>query len=219
MSQPVKFLFERRFEDRRRNAFTYKDDEPTVPISAHEARIAEVETAAFQHGFEQGQASARAEETARLAAALEAVTDKVGVMASNLQGIEEAATLEAIRFARLFAGKLAGTLTGLMPLARLEDAARDILRDMRGTSHLTVRVMPDLVESARAKLCVIAERFGFEGRLAVYATEDLRPGDAVIEWTDGGIILDQTTVESRVDAAIQQQIAVAFPIPSSRGTA
>jgi flagellar assembly protein FliH len=219
MSQPVKFMFERRFEDRRRNAFTYKDDEPTVTISAHEAQIAEAQTTAFQHGFDQGQAAARAEETARLAAALEAVTDRMNQMGSAIQEIEEAATVEAIRFARLFAGKLAGSLTGLLPLARLEEAARDILRDMRGTSHLTVRVMPELVAAAREKLSAVAESCGFEGRLAVLATEDLRPGDAMIEWADGGIILDQTNVESRLDAALQHQIAVAFPTPSSKGTA
>ncbi len=198
MNQPVKFTFERRFQDRRLNPFNYGDEEQKVAKAAHEKALKDADAAGFAAGFAKGSEQTRAEETARLARAIELLGGHLAVLREDLGDIAERATGEAIRFAHLFARKLAGDLAERLPLAGVEEALLAIMRDIRGAPHLALSVAPDLVEAASARCGELARRHGFEGRLVVLGDPSAMPGDAKIEWAEGGIVVSREEIERRI---------------------
>ena len=44
----------------------------------------------------------------------------------------------------------------------------------------------------------LARERGFEGRLVVLGEPDLAPGDARMEWADGGVVRDRARIEAAV---------------------
>jgi flagellar assembly protein FliH len=214
VSQPVKFTFERRFGERRANPFSYGDEEQKVALAAHEAALKQAEQAGFAAGREQGMADARAEETARLARAIEVLASHVDLLARDLGDVSEAATAEAIRMAHLFADTLSGALARRLPHARMEEALAAVLRDVRGAPHLVLRVAPDLVEAAGERCTALARAHGFEGRLVVLGDPDAMAGDARIEWADGGIAIDREAISRRIGAAVDDLSAAIAPQPT-----
>jgi flagellar assembly protein FliH len=48
---------------------------------------------------------------------------------------------------------------------------------------------------------------GYEGRLVVIGEPEIAPGDARIEWADGGIVREQ----KHIDEAVEQALAGALP--------
>ena len=199
MSQPVKFTFERRFSDRRQNPFSYGgEEEQKVAREQHEQALKGAEASGFQAGFEQGLQQARAEETARLSRAIELLGNHLAVLRVDLGDIVEAASGEAIRFAHIFATKLSGDIARRLPLASVEQALLTIMSDVRGAPHLALSVAPDLVEAATERCSELAKRHGFEGRLVVLGDPSSMPGDAKIEWAEGGIVISREETERKI---------------------
>jgi len=219
VSQPVKFTFERRFGERRANPFSYGEEERKVALGEHEAAVKQAEAAAFAAGRAQGADEARAEETARLARAMEVLASHVDLLARDLSEVSEAATAEAIRMAHLFADALSGALARRLPHARMEEALAAVLADARGAPHLVLRVAPDLVEAARDRCSALARAHGFEGRLVVLGDPDARPGDARIEWADGGIVVDREEISRRIAVAVDDLSAAVAPQPTTEDPA
>jgi flagellar assembly protein FliH len=211
LSQPVKFTFERRFGERRANPFSYGGEERKVALAAHEAAVKQAEEAAFAAGRAQGAEEARTEETARLARALAVLGEHVDILARDLGEVSEAATAEAIRMAHLFADTLSGALARRLPHARIEEALAAVLRDLRGAPHLVLRVAPDLVEAASERCTALARARGFEGRLVVLGDPDANPGDARIEWADGGVAIDREEISRRIGTAVDELSAAIAP--------
>ncbi len=207
MSQPKKFTFERRFGDRRASPFTIEEKEPVVTLSQHAAALAGAASEAHARGLDEGRGAARAEEAARLARALEAVAAECRQLGGALARIEAAAIDEAVRFAGLFAQKLAGGLIAKCPLDSMTDAARTVLQDLRGAPHIAIRVAPELVEAAHARLSGLMRERGLDGKLVVLGDPETSPGDIRLEWADGGLVRDFTAASARIGAAAAQLTA------------
>ena len=102
----------------------------------------------------------------------------------------------------LLARRIAGDALDAKPLATIGEAARTALQHLRGVPHLVVRVNDALVDEAEALMKSLARERGYEGRLGVLGEPDLLPGDARIEWADGGIVRDRTRIEASVRDAL-----------------
>ncbi|GJE46469.1 hypothetical protein AEGHOMDF_5674 [Methylobacterium soli] len=108
----------------------------------------------------------------------------------------------------LLARRVAGEALDARPLATIGEAARAALRHLRGVPHLVVRVHDSLVDEAEALMKALARERGYEGRLVVLGEPDLLPGDARIEWADGGIVRDRARIESSIIEALGLDPAV-----------
>ncbi len=102
----------------------------------------------------------------------------------------------------LIARKIAGDALDAAPLAGIEEAARSALQHLRGVPHLVVRVHDGLVEDAEALVKRLARERGFEGRLVVLGDPETVPGDARIEWADGGVVRERARIEAAVAEAL-----------------
>ncbi|MFD0936213.1 flagellar assembly protein FliH, partial [Methylobacterium trifolii] len=87
-------------------------------------------------------------------------------------------------------------------MAAIGEAARTALQHLRGVPHLVVRVHDGLVEEAETLMKRLARERGYEGRLVVLGDPDLSPGDARIEWADGGIVRERARIEATVLASL-----------------
>jgi flagellar assembly protein FliH len=203
MTGSQKFSFNREFAGRTGSLFARREEAPSIPLVDHEAEMVRVRAEAFEAGCRAGDAAARGEEAARLARAVEALTETLRQRAGAIARIEAAAGAEAITFARVFAERLSGERLAEAPMRAIEAAARTAFEDLRGAPHMAARVAPDLVEATEALLKRLAREVGYEGRLVVLGEPDIAVGDARIEWADGGVVRDQERLRARVAEAVR----------------
>jgi flagellar assembly protein FliH len=152
--------------------------------------------AARNEGFRAGQAEGRAQVLAELEASTNAMVASLtqslqilmGEMDQRTATIEDAATGVAIALAR----KLAGEALADNQMAAIEAAARDCLVQARGAPHLAIRVHDTMVEQI------------------VLGEPDVKPGDARIEWADGGIVIDRAALDRSISDVIADALG-GFP--------
>lgn len=172
-----------------------------------EAERAALEAAAYARGLQDGRAEAALQEQARLADAL----TRVGLAAAGLLNQSDARDGEreaqALAFANALARRIAGEALDARPLAAVEEAARSALRHLRGVPHLVLRVNEALVDDAETLMKRLSREHGFEGRLVVLGEPDMAPGDARLEWADGGVVRERARIEAALDAALSPNFA------------
>ncbi|CAO4143260.1 FliH/SctL family protein [Methylorubrum aminovorans] len=174
-----------------------------------EAERAALEAAAYARGLQDGRAEAALQEQARLADAL----TRVGLAAAGLLNQSDARDGEreaqALAFANALARRIAGEALDARPLAAVEEAARSALRHLRGVPHLVLRVNEALVDDAETLMKRLSREHGFEGRLVVLGEPDMAPGDARLEWADGGVVRERARIEAAVESALSPNFASA----------
>ncbi|WP_375407691.1 flagellar assembly protein FliH [uncultured Methylobacterium sp.] len=162
------------------------------------AALAEAAAQAHARGVQEGRAQAEHQAQARLA---DAIT-RLGLAAAGLLGQSDARDAEredeAMAFAMALARKIAGDALDSQPLEAIADAARAALQHLRGVPHLVVRVHDSLLDDAEALVKRLARERGFEGRLVVLGEPNLAPGDARMEWADGGVVRDRARIEAAI---------------------
>lgn len=190
-----RFLFDRDFR------------EPSAGNAKHLAEMQAAEDRGFARGLQEGRRQAEAETEARLAEAVGRLANAAGGLLGTLDAHHAAAEAQAMDFALALARKLAGEVLRRQPLAAIAEAARSAVAHLRGVPHLVVRVNEALVESVEPLVQRIARERGYEGRLVILGEPDLAPGDARLEWADGGVVRDQ----ARIEEALAAVLAAAFP--------
>lgn len=149
-------------------------------------------------GFAAGLAHARADrETALLAAidglhcGVEALTDAIGERRAEL--LRDAAAL-----ARIVGEHLAAHTLALDPAAPIDAAIGRALAQVARGTELVVRAHPDLCPAISAR--IEARQATDRRRLNLHVEADpaLSPGDARIDWDEGGLGLDRAAREATV---------------------
>ncbi|MGE0230486.1 MAG: hypothetical protein AB7O39_11800 [Flavobacteriaceae bacterium] len=196
MSAPVRYQFDKVFAlDAAKTP-----EPPKMDVVAAETQARQ----AWQDGFDEGRAAAAAEQAARTAAALE----KLVAALPGLQQQAEAATrrmqADACRIGHAIAVKLAAGLVRREPMAEIEALLAQTLGELQGVPHLVVRVNETLAETLKDKAEAQARISGFEGRLIIMGEPNVKPGDARIEWAEGGIVRDMAGIEAAIGEAVSR---------------
>jgi flagellar assembly protein FliH len=181
---------------------------------AHGRRVTDVDVATareqgFADGFAQGRAAAAQEAQA-------ALTHMAGLLAQQAQALlgaqDERFALveqEAAALAVLLARRIAGAALAERPDAMIELAARECLQHARSAPHLAVRVHVDAVTQAEGLFGVLAHESGFAGKVVVLGEPEIAPGDARLEWADGGVVIDRGALDALIDSAARQALGAA----------
>jgi flagellar assembly protein FliH len=191
-----------------RRPFLFGEDLRAPPDREGERRAAErdrreaAERDAFARGLAQGRADAEAEAARRTADALDRIASSAGDVLRTVDGRVEAVESEALLFFRALAERFAGRALAADPLAAVADAAAVAFRQVRDVPHLAIRLAPNLVDGADLLLRGMARERGFEGRIIVIGDDEIEPGDARIEWADGGVVRDRRDLEAAVSAVL-----------------
>jgi flagellar assembly protein FliH len=165
--------------------------------------LVEAERRGREAGFAEGQASARAEADAQLNHVLSRIADDAAELLARADADRAAFEDEAIAFATALAEKLAGDALTRYPMDAIAQLARKSFEHLRGVPHLVVRVNEALVEKTDALMKKIARERGFEGRLVIMGEPEIAPGDARLEWADGGVVREGAKIGASVADAIR----------------
>lgn len=191
---------------RRTTPFLFDTDFRRPQPSAEAARAAEealqAEQAGYARGVQEGRLQAEAQAQGRLADAMTRLALSAAGLLANADAQEAEREAQAVELAMLIARKVAGEALDAQPLAGIGEAARNALQHLRGVPHLVVRVHDSLVEEAETLVKRLARERGFEGRLVVLGDPDTLPGDARIEWADGGVVRERARIEAAVAEAL-----------------
>lgn len=212
MTRPVPFQFGRDF--REKNA---PESDPALNLSQGELdrMMAKAEEAGFARGLSAGRDTSIQSQTARIAESCESIGRHVGQGLDMLDRRNQQCEADAIELAMLVAQKLGGTALSHFPLAEIEAAVVECFTETRNTPHVVVRVAADLMEDIETRLTAIASEKGFSGRLIVLGEPDIEPGDARVEWADGGIVRDRAALLSAIREATERHLRT-VPNPGER---
>jgi flagellar assembly protein FliH len=201
MAAPAKYLFDMDFStpDKAR-------ERPATPSEIAQ-KIASAEARAYRDGYEAAQREARAESDRRAALALEEIGIAIKGIAARFSGIETRMETEAVDVAVAVARKLCSALIAAEPLGEVTGLVGDCFSQLVSTPHLVVRINDSLYEAARERIERLARQSGFEGRLVILAEPEIDTGDCKIEWADGGVVLERTAIEAKIDELVGRYIA------------
>jgi flagellar assembly protein FliH len=200
MAAPAKFLFDTDFSapDRR--------ERPATPAEVAQ-KIAAAEARAHRDGYAAGQREAKAESDRRSALALEEIKIALQGIAAGFAGIERRMETEAVDVAIAVARKLCAELVTAEPLGEIMGLVKDCFSHLVATPHLVVRINDQLYESAHERIERLAKQSGFEGRLVILAEPEVATGDCRIEWADGGVVLERTAIDAKIDELVARYMA------------
>lgn len=199
MAAPAKFLFDMDFSDKARE----RQATPSEIVQ----KIASAEARAYRDGYEAAQREARAESERRTVLALEEIGIAIKGIAARFSGIEGRMETEAVDVAVAVARKLCSALIAAEPLGEVTGLVGDCFSQLVSTPHLVIRINDALYEAARDQIERLAKQSGFEGRLVILAEPGIDSGDCKIEWADGGVVLERTAIEARIDELVGRYIA------------
>jgi flagellar assembly protein FliH len=201
MTAPAKFLFDM--------DFSTPDKSRERPATASEVaqQVAAAEARAYRDGYEAAQREAKAESDRRAAQALEEIGTGIKGVAARFAAIEERMETEAVDVAIAVARKLCTALIAAEPLGEINALVGDCFSQLVSTPHLVVRINDSLYEAARERIERKAKQSGFEGRLVILAEPDIATGDCKIEWADGGVVLERTAIEAKINELVGRYIA------------
>jgi flagellar assembly protein FliH len=197
MGAPAKFLFDTDF------SVSHKSRERAPTAVEIAQQIAAAEARAYQHGFDAAQREAKVQSDRRMALAIEDIAGAVKGIAQRFAGIETRMETEAVDVAVAVARKLCSELIAAEPLAEITALVCDSFRHLVSTPHLVVRINDQLYDAAREQIERIAKQNGFAGQLVILAEPDIETADCRIEWADGGIVLERTTVGAKIDELVR----------------
>ncbi len=200
MGAPAKFLFDNDFS-------APKKTEQAVSTAEMAQQIADAEARGFRAGHDAGRAEATAENGRRQAQALDDIARAIGAIAQQFVSTETRMEAEAVDVAVAVARKLCAALVAAEPLAETRELVVDCFRHLTSTPHLVVRINDQLYEAAHRDIERLGKQSGFEGRLVILAEPDIASGDCRIEWADGGVVLDRSATDAKIDELVGRYLA------------
>lgn len=202
MSEPVKFLF-----DRNLGPSDGSDQEPdTITLDEHHALVERASQEAHAVGLAEGRRQAASEADAIFAAGTSTITEALSRIFGTLDQEIAAHEAAAVRLGLAVSQNLAPVLVAHEPLVEIEALFGDCVSQLRSTPHLAVRLHDDLVASANARLKPIADAAGYQGRLIIIGTPDIRPGDCQIDWAEGSIVRSADEFDATVRQKVQRYL-------------
>jgi flagellar assembly protein FliH len=201
MAQPAKFLFDTDF-----SAPEKSRDRAATPAEIAQ-KIAVAETRAYRDGYEAAQHEAKVQADRRMAMALEEIKIHLSGIASRFDNVEARMETEAVDVAIAVARKLCGALIAAEPLGEITELISDCFAHLVATPHLVVRINDSLYETARERIEKLAKQSGFEGRLVILAEPEIATGDCRIEWADGGVVLERTAIDAKINELVGRYLA------------
>lgn len=201
MGATAKFLFEDDFSvpDALKNRAAAREE--------FAAQLAAAEARSYRDGFDAAQREARAESDRRAALALEEIALSLTSIAGRFSNVENKMETEAVDVAVAVARKLCTSLVAAEPLTEIMALVEDCFRHLVATPHIAIRVNDQLYDKAREQIERLSKQCGYEGRLVILAQPEIPAGDCKIEWADGGVTLDRSAIEAKIDELVGRYMA------------
>lgn len=218
MSAPHKFLFDESFDlpDPPPPARKAPPPPPPPPPEPTFSK-AELEAARLA-GLAEGRAQALAEATQaieqRLADALSALESGLKSLIEDRDSAIGEARRNGLETVRAIVQKAVPVLCRKSPLTELEAMIAECLREAFDEPRIVLRVSDALFEPLQARLGALTLSTGFAGKVVLLADEALGPGDARVEWAEGGAERDTRRLLRDIDEALMRALDTLTATPT-----
>jgi flagellar assembly protein FliH len=204
---PMKFTFDLDLGHRHERS-------AVVSESTMGSMLAAARDEGLRQGRQEGEQSTIAETGRRVAAAAEALAERVAATAGELDAARRENLAGAVELAAAIGRKLAAALIAREPAAEIDVLIADCLSSLDAVPHLVIRCAPELADAVRDVAAARIANSGFTGRLVVLGDPDVGLGDARIEWADGGVVRDLDLLTREIEARIDQFLTARGARPS-----
>ncbi|HYM02496.1 MAG TPA: hypothetical protein VET85_06080 [Stellaceae bacterium] len=209
MSAPHKFLFDRSFDQ--------PDPPPRVatrqapPPAPPEPTFSRAELdAAREEGFAEGRETARAETMQSIEQRTAESVSDVAARLEHLLGLREKCAEDAQRRSletmRTIVQKAVPALFRKAPILELEAVINECLREAFDEPRIVLRVADPIFDAVQRRLGALTTSTGFAGKVVLLADETLGPGDARVEWAEGGAERDTRRLLRDIDGALARAL-------------
>src|SRR3569623_1011678 len=178
-----------------------------ITARALAAMISNARALGYYDGLADGERAAIGKAAERMARSAEVLADHVASMSAALDDHRRQTLTEAVDLAATVGKKLASNLLAAEPTREIEALLVDCLASLDSVPHLVIRCSPELADAVREIATTRIATSGFTGRLVVLGDPAHGPGDARLEWVDGGVARDRTVLEAEIDRRVATYIA------------
>jgi len=196
MATAKKYLFEVSFD---------QNEEKSAQPPAETFSRADVDAAreaAHAEGRNSALAEANAATAAKSAAALEALAARLPALLAAEDARARETERQAIAALRVVIAKALPTCAAREPLAEIENLASRCFAEAIDEPRVVLRVAAEVYDAVRERIDAMAAASGYGGRIVLIAEDNLLPGDARIEWADGGAERRLADQMNEIDAAL-----------------
>jgi len=174
--------------------------------------IAAAKKTGYENGLNDGQANATSRAAQELSAAASALAGKTAQIAQASDAAQQQILADATKLGVSVARKLAANLIARKPLAEIENLIGECLASLENVPHLVIRCHPNLADALREMSESQMLTSGYAGRLVVMGEPEISLGDVRLEWVDGGLVRDLSSLSAEIDERISAFIAGNKPL-------
>jgi flagellar assembly protein FliH len=174
----------------------------TRRFSANDLEAAKA--AAYAEGVAAGRVAAEQDIARRIADACAVIGSKLDLLMKATAERGETQMREAVTAAVEIARRLLPSLGKREAIGEVEALIRECLTRLHDEPRLVVRVADELLDPVRQRIDQITGAAGYMGKIILFADPALKPGDARVEWADGGAERDGAAIWRDIDSAIQR---------------
>lgn len=202
MKQAVKFTFDTHFDEpsSRATAEAHARRQPTS------ADVESARSEAYAAGFAAGETEAAARADREVHVALNELASSAASLLAALDAKTKTLTAEATQLAVACARKLAPATVATRPEAEIEAVVRDCLSHLNREPHILLRVSVSLVDRLKETVDRMAMERGLTGRIILLGEPEMRNGDCVVEWADGGVVRSHDDIENEITEIVARYI-------------
>jgi flagellar assembly protein FliH len=213
MSAPHKFLFDQSFDlpDAPRKGAARKAPPPPEPTYS-KAELKAAHDAGVASGREAALAEAAQSTEAHAATSLSTLVAGVATVLAARQSAIDEAQRQACEAMGILLRKMAPALSRKAPLTEIDALIAECLREAFDEPRIVLRVADGEFEAVQQRLGAITESVGYAGKVVLLADEALCPGDARVEWAEGGAERNHRRLMQDFDGALARALD-AIPVP------
>lgn len=200
---PEKFLFDTTFESGKTRA-SADEDKPQPKYFDADLENARAEGFAAGHDAAKREAAQSIEQAT--AEAANTIAQQLGALEPALAAAQERQTRMAVELSAALVRKLFPKMTERHGPAEIQGLVATALERLRDEPRIVIRVADSLLDTVQKEVGAVAQRAGFDGKIVLLAEPDLAPGDARVEWADGGAERDTDRAWRDIDALIHKVV-------------
>lgn len=181
-------------------------DQAELEALALEERLRKTEESAFRKGMASGKAEASEAIAKELVAVMDRVADQVNTLFGQRIQLQDRLERDATQLALAMARKLAATALEMHPHAEIEALITECMEACREQPKIVVRLSQKQCEPLAEKIEELKQRKNFTGEVIVIGDDEIRDGDCLVEWPDGGAERRSAQVSDAIEKLVQSFI-------------
>lgn len=199
MASAMKFLFENSFDAEE------QPGAPAAPVAIRQYTEQDL-LAARSEGYADGEAAGRAAALGAIEQAgqktLSEIAAHLGDIGAQIVALRDQTIGEAVKVVSAAIHKVVPELARRNAMNEIERLIRECLQAIYDEPRVVVRAHDSVIATLHERIDAMAAACGFNGKIVLFADEQLSEADCRVEWADGGAERNLGEMWKQIDAAL-----------------